>query len=156
VLDGGSSDGTVAILERLRAEYPFPPYRIRAAGGRIWLERKLAVGYYPRASLAGLARQYFPHGGGRARTLRKHGLKPQLRQGATVALLAAHLVSLVGGLVWWPLWLFAAAYVAAITAGAAAGAIQRREPCVLLAAVAFAVMHHAWPLGYLAAKLERS
>jgi succinoglycan biosynthesis protein ExoA len=130
-------------------------YRIRAAGGRIWLERKLAVGYYPRASLAGLARQYFLYGGGRARTLRKHHLKPHLRQGATVALLAANLVSLIGGFLWWPLWLFAGAYVAAVTAGAAVGAIQRREPCVLLAAVAFAVMHHVWPIGYLKARFER-
>lgn len=130
-------------------------HRIRAAGGRIWLERALAVGYYPRASLAGLARQYFLYGSGRARTLRKHKLTPHLRQGATVALLAGNLVSLLGGFVWAPLWLLAAAYLAALGAGAALGAIRRRDPCVLLAAFAFAVMHHAWPLGYLAEQLKR-
>jgi len=130
-------------------------HRIRAAGGKIWLDRALAVGYYPRNNLTGLARQYFLYGGGRARTLRKHGLQPQLRQGATVALLAANLVSAICGFLWWPLWLFVVAYAAALGTAAAVDAVQRREPCGLLAAVAFAVMHHAWPLGYLAARFER-
>ena len=64
-------------------------------------------------------------------------------------------MSAIGGVLWWPLWLFVAAYAAALGAAAAVGAVHRREPCVLLAAVAFAVMHHAWPLGYLAARCER-
>jgi succinoglycan biosynthesis protein ExoA len=129
-------------------------YRIRAAGGRIWLDHTLAVGYYPRAGVAGLARQYYLYGKGRARTIAKHKMRPHLRQSATVVLLAANLVSLLGGLAWWPLWLFAAAYVAAIGAGAVAGAVTRREPCVLLSALAFAVMHHAWAIGYLRERLR--
>lgn len=46
--------------------------RILAAGGRVYLSRDIVVHYYPRASLAGVARQYFAYGFGRARTLAKH------------------------------------------------------------------------------------
>lgn len=43
--------------------------RIIEAGGSIYLSREIVAYYYPRASLAALARQYFAYGMGRARTL---------------------------------------------------------------------------------------
>lgn len=46
--------------------------RILAAGGKVFLSRKIVVNYVPRDSLRGLARQYFRYGRGRARTLIKH------------------------------------------------------------------------------------
>lgn len=128
-------------------------HRIWQSGGKVWLEHELKVGYYPRHSLRGLVRQYYLYGRGRARTLMKHGMTMKPRQGATIALLAANVISLVGGFFWAPLWLVLAAYCAAIAAGAVAGAVQRRDPCVLLAFVALAAMHHAWPIGFLAERL---
>ncbi|MEM1034084.1 MAG: glycosyltransferase family 2 protein, partial [Myxococcota bacterium] len=53
--------------------------RILAAGGRIYLSRKIVAYYYPRDSLSGLARQYFKYGKGRARTLLKHRELPSWR-----------------------------------------------------------------------------
>jgi succinoglycan biosynthesis protein ExoA len=53
--------------------------RILAAGGRIYLSRKIVCHYYPRDSFRGLARQYFKYGMGRARTLLKHGRFPTPR-----------------------------------------------------------------------------
>jgi len=47
--------------------------RIHAAGGKVYLSRRIVVHYYPRESLGALARQYFKYGKGRARTLWKHG-----------------------------------------------------------------------------------
>lgn len=47
--------------------------RILAAGGAVYLSREIVVHYFPRASLAAVARQYFRYGKGRARTLLKHG-----------------------------------------------------------------------------------
>jgi succinoglycan biosynthesis protein ExoA len=46
--------------------------RLIAAGRRVYLSPEIVFSYYPRASLVGLARQYFRYGQGRARTLVKH------------------------------------------------------------------------------------
>ncbi|HEU4411910.1 MAG TPA: glycosyltransferase family 2 protein [Polyangiaceae bacterium] len=46
--------------------------RIHELGGRVYLSRKIVVHYFPRASFAALAKQYFKYGKGRARTLLKH------------------------------------------------------------------------------------
>jgi len=46
--------------------------RILAAGGKIFLSRKIVVNYVPRDSFQSLARQYYRYGRGRARTLLKH------------------------------------------------------------------------------------
>jgi succinoglycan biosynthesis protein ExoA len=131
-------------------------HRIWKSGSGVWLEHELAVGYYPRKDIAGLARQYYRYGVGRARTLMKHGMTLKPRQGATLILLAVNAASLVGGLAWGPLWLPVAAYSVAIAAAAALGALQRRNPCVLLAALALPVMHHAWPVGWLVGRLRGS
>jgi succinoglycan biosynthesis protein ExoA len=46
--------------------------RILAAGGKVFLSRKIVVNYVPRDSFRSLARQYYRYGRGRARTLLKH------------------------------------------------------------------------------------
>ncbi|MCA9618950.1 MAG: glycosyltransferase family 2 protein [Myxococcales bacterium] len=53
--------------------------RILQAGGRIYLSREIVAYYYPRDSYAGLAKQYFKYGMGRARTLLKHRELPSVR-----------------------------------------------------------------------------
>ncbi|MEQ9322958.1 MAG: glycosyltransferase family 2 protein [Polyangiaceae bacterium] len=53
--------------------------RILEGGGKIFLSRDIVAYYYPRDSYAGLARQYFKYGKGRARTLLKHGGLPSIR-----------------------------------------------------------------------------
>jgi succinoglycan biosynthesis protein ExoA len=53
--------------------------RILAGGGKIYLSKKIVVGYFPRDSFRGLSRQYFKYGQGRARTLLKHKSFPTPR-----------------------------------------------------------------------------
>ena len=53
--------------------------RILAAGGRVYLSRRIVVHYAPRDRLRALAVQYFRYGRGRARTLLKHRALPTLR-----------------------------------------------------------------------------
>ncbi|HWL88978.1 MAG TPA: glycosyltransferase family 2 protein, partial [Polyangiaceae bacterium] len=73
--------------------------RIQAAGGKVYLSRRIVVHYYPRESFRALARQYFKYGKGRARTLWKHRklltLRPALPflalAGGTMLLATAHL-----------------------------------------------------------------
>jgi hypothetical protein len=56
--------------------------RIVDAGGRVFISRDIVAHYRPRGTLKALAKQYFEHGRGRARTLLKHrklrSLKPAL------------------------------------------------------------------------------
>ena len=53
--------------------------RIAAAGGRIYLSRRIVAHYHPRGSMTALARQYFRYGQGRARTILKGGRFPRPR-----------------------------------------------------------------------------
>ena len=62
-------------------------YRLRQAGHTIWLTDRTAMTYYPRATVSGLFRQYFGYGGGRARNILKHRMRPRLRQMAPLAIL---------------------------------------------------------------------
>jgi glycosyltransferase involved in cell wall biosynthesis len=58
--------------------------------GTVWFDADLAVDYVPRSSLAGLARQYWAFGTGKARYWRLTGDRPRPRQ---VLILAAPLVA---------------------------------------------------------------
>ncbi len=46
--------------------------RIIEAGGKVYQSKDVVAHYYPRASFAALAKQYYKYGKGRARTLLKH------------------------------------------------------------------------------------
>ncbi|MBK6695355.1 MAG: glycosyltransferase family 2 protein [Myxococcales bacterium] len=61
--------------------------RVLAAGGRLYLSRRIVVHYYPRDSFRSLARQYFRYGKGRARTmLKQRGLPKSGGAGAFASL----------------------------------------------------------------------
>jgi len=71
--------------------------RIHAAGGKVYLSRKIVVHYYPRDSFPNLARQYFGYGLGRARTLLKLRTRPAPRSVIPAAMLAVAVALLVPG-----------------------------------------------------------
>ena len=124
-------------------------YRLRALGGRIWLDTNIPITYFPRASLRGLARQYRRYGSARARTFLKHGERLRVRQ----MLPPLALLGVLGGLLLAPItpWalLLPAGYFGAIGVGTVALAFSARSPCVLLAAVALPTMHFAWGVGFI-------
>lgn len=111
--------------------------RLANAGGRIWLEPTLALDYFPRKSPGALFRQYFGYGGGRARTLRKHRMRPALRQ-LLPALLAPMLLLLVPAIAWAGI---------SLSYGALLG-LRARSLCVAAAGPAAMVMHLGWSLGF--------
>lgn len=121
--------------------------RLRKAGGRIFMDAGIRLTYLPRDTVAGLARQYFNYGKGRARTLMKHGETPRLRQ----LIPPATLVACVLGLLVAPFSLWGLAlpggYLAALGLASAAVMVKRRSLCGLLAGVASATMHMSWSLG---------
>ncbi len=123
--------------------------RLRKAGGRIYLDASIRIGYYPRANIYSLWQQYFGYGVGRARNLLKNQEKPRLRQLAPVA----NIFALVGaGLLalWNAAWLFwPAFYLAALVGIGFWLVLTKRSLCGLWGSVALGVMHVAWGLGFL-------
>jgi succinoglycan biosynthesis protein ExoA len=125
--------------------------RLRRAGGTVWLDPALEVGYLPRRSFLALARQFRGYGRGRAMTARRHPGSLRPRQLAAPSLLVGLLVALL--LVPWtpvPLAVWAAGYGALLLLGGALEirTARTRLPGVLVALV---VMHLAWGYGFLTA-----
>jgi len=121
--------------------------RLRASGGRIFMDAAIRLTYLPRDTVGGLARQYFNYGKGRARTLMKHGEKPRLRQLIPPAtLIACVLGLLVAPFSLWGLVL-PGGYLAALVGASVLVAVKHRSLCGLLAGLASATMHMSWSLG---------
>ena len=123
--------------------------RLIKSGRRIYLDAEAAVTYYPRADFRALARQYFNHGSGRARTFLKHGALPGLRQMLPLAALLGCLLSLVLTAVHPAFSAIAAVYVLACITWGIALAVQQRQACVALSGAAAMVMHMSWGIGFL-------
>lgn len=123
--------------------------RIRAQGGRIWLDVGIPVTYFPRSTLIGLAKQYRRYGSGRAQTWLKHGETLRLRQMLPPAVLLAVTASLILSLVTPYALVVPLGYFAVLLAASLSLAIDAGSACVLLAAPALATMHFAWGWGFL-------
>ncbi len=125
-------------------------FDIRAirAGGSIWMCAEAAMTYFPRDTLRALAKQYFGHGRGRARTLLRHRMRPKARQMAPLFALAAAAVPLLLLPLHWEFGLPALAYGAFCLGWALRGAIIGRDACLLCMAVVAVTMHLCWAAGF--------
>jgi succinoglycan biosynthesis protein ExoA len=112
--------------------------------------------YYPRSNFVSLARQYFNHGSGRARTFLKHGGLPGGRQMLPVAALLACLLSLGLAVANPAFSAVAILYALACTTWGLALAIQQRQICAALSGPAAVVMHMSWAIGFVRSVLKRS
>ena len=123
-------------------------WRLREAGGTIWFDPELRVGYRPRGTLGGLARQFFGYGRWKRVVVGRHPRSLRWRQVvAPVATLAVAVGLIVGA--WWPPALVVpAAYLAAVVlASLAAG---RRPATVLRLFAVYPILHLSWGVGFLA------
>lgn len=116
--------------------------------GKIWIEPRCTITYYPRSSPMALWRQYRNYGKGRAQTLQLHRMRPKLRQMLPLAVPAALFLALAA-----PMFLFLALpllgwALLSITAGAVIG-WRLRSWCAALSGFAAMIMHMAWGLGFL-------
>ena len=126
-------------------------HRIRQAGGRIWYEPSLRIGYAPRKSVGALFRQYHRYGLGKADVFRTHPGAFRARHLAPVALVAGTIAGLIVG-IFVPAIRVATAVGVGIylVAAAVAGASAARGPASwALVALSFVVMHVAYGLGLL-------
>ena len=125
--------------------------RIRASGGKIYLDADIRIDYHPRASFAGLWKQYFKYGHGRSQTIKRHAGSLRLRQIAVPGHVVVVVLSCVAAAAlesWyflaWPLL-----YAAILVLTSVFVAARHRSVCGLLAGPAAFVMHTAWGLGFL-------
>ncbi|MCW5878543.1 MAG: glycosyltransferase family 2 protein [Anaerolineales bacterium] len=123
--------------------------RIRAAGGKIWLDPQIKSLYYARSSLPALASQYARYGYWKLRMLRRYPGSLRWRQ-AIPPLFVVTLLGLSLGGLWWP-WLHklliaqVVSYVLLLLAAAAERAIRTRNIGLLLGMpLAIATMHISW------------
>lgn len=123
--------------------------RLVAGGGRIFMCPTATVEYFPRDNVAALARQYYNHGRGRARTILIHRKWPRFRQMLPVAALVGSLSGLILSSLS-PFFLLAPlAYAATCNGIGAFEALRRRDRCLLGLGIAAMVMHISWALGFL-------
>ncbi len=123
--------------------------RLNQAGHRVWMETAATITYFPRSGLKALARQYFRHGRGRARTLLLHGQKPRLRQMAPLFILAGTVFGLAAAPLAPLTSLVPAAYLALCLGWGATAALRARDPWLLAMGPAAMVMHLSWAAGFL-------
>lgn len=125
--------------------------RLRRAGGIVWLDPALEVGYLPRTTLRALSRQFRAYGRGRAMTAQRHRGSLGPRQLAAPTLVVGLLVAL-GAVPWTvvPLVVWAGGYGSLLVLGTLLEGADaaRRFPRVV---AALAVMHLSWGYGFLTA-----
>ncbi|CCE10426.1 succinoglycan biosynthesis protein ExoA [Bradyrhizobium sp. STM 3843] len=123
--------------------------RLRKSGAQIWLCAELAISYFPRSSLGALARQYFNHGSGRARTMLKHRHRPKARQLLPLGALGMNMLSLASGVAFgWLFFLPSVAYAGACLTGGLYLAVSQRDPAGCAAGPAAMIMHQSWAAGF--------
>ncbi|MFT3731439.1 MAG: glycosyltransferase family 2 protein [Hyphomicrobium sp.] len=129
--------------------------RLAQSGGRIYLDSRSIIDYFPRSSFSSLAKQYYRHGWGRANTLVKHGMRPKLRQVLPVVILLTFVLATVA----WPFvgaiaLLPPAGYLALCLTWGVFLAFRFRQPELALAGLAAVIMHLSWAAGFLRRAFE--
>lgn len=129
--------------------------RLRRAGGTVWFDPRLAVGYKPRGSWVALARQYFEYGCWKSVVMRMYPESVRARQVVPpVAVLGVAV-----GLLLAPWRRVALVLPAGYTAVVAATAARVRPPAPAKrrhVAAALACIHFGWAAGVLMAGVRRS
>jgi succinoglycan biosynthesis protein ExoA len=131
-------------------------WRMRAAGGRIWLCSDACIDYFPRSTAPALAQQYACHGMGRARTLLKHGLRPRLRQLAPLAAMGVCVLGIGLGLLEPLALLMPLLYVAVCLGWGVVLAGHARDWRLVNAGVAAIIMHLSWAIGLSSVVLKQA
>lgn len=123
-------------------------HRLRKAGAKIWLEPVAAITYFPRGDVVSLWKQYRCYGQGRARNLRRHKMRPRLRQLIPLAVPVA--LGLIALAPLNPLFLLPAAAWLLICLGLGfLIGIRAGGGWALMAGIAAATMQLAWATGFM-------
>lgn len=127
--------------------------RLRASGGKIWIDPAIRSTYYSRPDLGSLARQYFTYGFYKYRMLQQHPRTLRWRQALPPLFVFGLLMLLLLTAFWHPAaWLFLAVillYLFILMAGSIQEAIRQRAPLLLIGIpLAIMTMHLSWGCGF--------
>jgi len=128
--------------------------RLGKAGGKVWLAAGIRIRYVPRGTVRSLARQYYSHGRGRARSLAKHGSRLKLREAVPLIALLGSWLGLLAAPFCLPALVLPAGYLSLLAGASAAVAVKRKSFCGLFAGIAAGTMHLCWAAGYLMQQFE--
>lgn len=117
--------------------------RLRAAGGTVWFDPALSVGYTPRATWKALATQYYEYGWWKSVVMRKHPHSIRVRQVIPPLGVLGVIAGLVVGSKWRPALIVPVAYAGAM----AVSTRSTKRP--LLTAGVLGVIHSTWAAGLL-------
>jgi len=128
--------------------------RLRAAGGRIWVDPSIRSTYFSRPTLKALARQYFKYGFYKFRMLQKFPSTLRWRQALPPLFVFAILMLLLLSSFWWlariVLLCIVLAYLLILVAGSITDAIKQKSSHLLLGIpLAIMTMHFSWGSGFL-------
>jgi len=128
-------------------------YRLRKAGGRIFLTTRMRSRYQNRQSWTSLRRQFYQYGLWKIRVLQKHPRQMSVRQFVPPAFVAALAITALGSLfsslLAWLFVLAAGAYAIALCLAAGSVARQHGWRNFHRLVRAFATMHLSWGTGFL-------
>jgi glycosyltransferase involved in cell wall biosynthesis len=128
--------------------------RIRARGGKIWLDPAIRSVYFARPTFGALARQYWRYGFWKYRMLRRYPQTLRWRQALpplfVLSLVAWSVLGLWQPVFWLLLAVQAGTYLLALTAAGIQAAWKQKKSFLSLGLpLAISVMHIAWGSGFL-------
>ncbi len=123
-------------------------HRLRRAGGVVWFDPELRVGYRPRSSLSALAQQFAQYGRWKRVVLRLHPRSLRWRHLVAPTAVVGIVAGLLLGLIWPPAFLVPVVYAGAVAVAAILASRSLVMAWHLLAV--YPTMHGAWGLGFLA------
>jgi succinoglycan biosynthesis protein ExoA len=129
-------------------------WRVRQSGGRIYLNSRLRMKYFPRRTLRALGRQYFLYGYGRALNCYKHRQLPRPRQMAPPFLVGFEIILLIVALFRPLALILLAPYLLLIAAVTIEAVAKSRSLCLTWLAPVFCTMHHVWAVGFFIGCIE--
>lgn len=127
--------------------------RIRASGGKIWVDPSIRAVYFSRPDLGALARQYFTYGFWKYKMLKRYPGTIRWRQALPPVFVFGLLMLLLLSLFWYPARIFMAVtiliYLAILVAGSIKPAINAGEPFKIIGIpLAIITMHLSWGAGF--------
>ncbi len=128
-------------------------WRIREAGGTVFFDPGLEVGYRPRGNFKDLAKQYWEYGRWKRRMLGLHPRSIRLRQVAAPSLVIGLALSVLLALTPWRIMAIVVpgVYTVALLAAGGVSWWRARDAAALLLPAVYPTMHLSWGLGFLLA-----
>ncbi len=127
-------------------------YRLREAGGRIFMTPQIKAYYYPRTNLRKLWQQYFQYGLWKVRVMQKHLAVMQMRQFIPALFIFSILISLILGIIYRPFLYCFAAIIISYSALSAYNSLKiayiEKFRCFYLLPIIFACLHFSYGFGF--------